>query len=144
MRIVLYIIWQCTWGALQTLLGFIMFLTHIGGKHFRYRGAIITEWKKRTGVSLGLFVFVPDEPSFGAERSEKLLIHEYGHTIQSLMLGPLYLFIIGIPSALWCSLPCCKKMRKDKRISYYSFYTEKWADRLGERAAGKKSEKKTA
>ena len=142
MLTVLYIIWQCTWGFLQTLLGFIVFLVHLRRRHCFYHGAIVTGWHKRTGVSLGLFVFVPDEPGEGkklplTERSGKMLIHEYGHTIQSLMLGPLYLFIIGIPSALWCSLPYCKKMRKVRRISYYSFYPEKWADRLREKATRK-------
>ena len=142
MRTILYIIWQCTWGFLQTALGFIVFLAHFKEKHYLYHGAIITGWENRASVSLGLFVFIARESKCNgveknddplSELSERLLIHEYGHTIQSLMLGPLYLIIIGIPSALWCSLPYCKKKRKDKRISYYSFYTEKWADLLGER-----------
>lgn len=38
----------------------------------------------------------------------------YGHTIQSLILGPLYL-------------------------SYFSFFTEKWANYLGEQVTGEKS-----
>lgn len=56
-----------------------------------------------------MFVFVTAEPFFVKkyegqmsveELSNQLLVHEYGHTIQSLMLGPLYLAIIGIPSTL--------------------------------------------
>lgn len=39
--------------------------------------------------------------------------HEFGHTWQSRVLGPLYFFIIGIPSAI-------------SRSS--TFYTEEWAD----------------
>lgn len=145
MRNVLYIIWQCTWGLLQTTLGFVVFLIHFREKHYLYHGAIMTEWGNTSGVSLGLFVFISHEPDadkkqksgfLSAERWERVRVHEYGHTIQSLMLGPLYLVVIGIPSLLWCSLPCCKKKRKNEHISYYSFYTEKWADRLGEKAVG--------
>lgn len=132
MKIILYIIWQCTWGFLQTTLGLFVFLIHCKKRHYIYHGAIVTEWESKTCVSLGLFVFVT-----GDGLSEQLLVHEYGHTIQSLMLGPLYLLTIGIPSALWYSLPWCKKKRKDNHISYYSFYTEKWADRLGEKVVRK-------
>lgn len=52
--------------------------------------------------------------------------HEWGHTRQSLYLGPLYLLIIGLPSIIWAMIhtPNSKK-------SYYFFYTERWADKLG-------------
>ena len=43
---------------------------------------------------------IPDE-----ELSKRLLVHEYGHTIQSLIFGPLYLIVMGIPSTLWGFLP---------------------------------------
>lgn len=131
MRAFLYILCQCTWGILQTLLGAFVFLANAGGPHHFYHGAVVTEWKSRSGLSLGLFVFV-GEGATGP--SDRMLIHEYGHTIQSLILGPLFLFAVGLPSVLWAGLPCCDKMRRKRRISYYSFYTEKWADHLGERA----------
>ena len=55
--------------------------------------------------------------------------HEYGHTLQSKILGPLYLFVIGLPSLIWAG--CFEDYRKENKISYYDFYTEKWADKLG-------------
>ena len=84
-------------------------------KHYFYHGAIITERNVPSSVSLGMFVFtttnpmkdkrtknkIPDE-----ELSKRLLVHEYGHTIQSLIFGPLYLIVMGIPSTLWGFLPC--------------------------------------
>ena len=69
----------------------------------------------------------------------RLLVHEYGHTIQSLMLGPLYLVVIGLPSALWLNTPSFVRKRRQGRTSYYAFYTERWANRLGERALGEPS-----
>ena len=121
-----YILCQLTWGIFQTLLGLFVFIVHIGDRHYFYRGAVVTEWKSSSGLSLGMFVFIPkDEPT------DRLLRHEYGHTVQSLMLGPLFLFIIGIPSFMWASLPAFKRRRREKKINYYSFYPEKWADKLG-------------
>jgi hypothetical protein len=55
--------------------------------------------------------------------------HEYGHSIQSMVLGPLYLLMIGIPSMVWAG--CFKNYRKRSKKSYYWFYTESWADRWG-------------
>ncbi|MBR6563785.1 MAG: hypothetical protein IKK70_07595 [Clostridia bacterium] len=135
--IVLYWIFQLTWGILQTLLGFFMLLLNIKCRHSLYNGCVVTEWKKTSGLSLGLFVFVPKHSyecingiTSLSKRSERVLAHEYGHTIQSLILGPLYLFVIGIPSLTWATLPYFRRSRREKGISYYSFYPEKWADRL--------------
>lgn len=148
MRTLLYRILQCTWGLPQALLGFLVFLLHRKEPHFSYHGAIVTTWKAKSSVSLGLFVFVTAEPYFYEklkdrfsmeELSAKLLVHEYGHTIQSLILGPLYLILMGIPSTLWGFLPGCARKRQTEQLSYFSFFTERWANSLGERVTGKKS-----
>lgn len=123
-----------------------MFIKHFKSKHYTYRGAIITEWNVKSSMSLGLFVFITSEPYFAKrykgqmsieELSKRLLIHEYGHTIQSLILGPLYLIVIGIPSTLWGFIGA--KKRKDGQIPYGAFFTEGWANRLGEWVTGEKS-----
>ena len=147
MKVILYIVIQCTWGILQTLLGFMVFLINIKNKHYFYHGAIVTERNLPSSVSLGMFVFtttnpmkdkrnenkIPDE-----ELNQRLLVHEYGHTIQSLILGPLYLIVMGIPSTLWGFLPYFQKKR-DNGVSYFSFFTEKWANFLGEKVTKEKS-----
>ena len=123
-----------------------MFAIHFKSRHYAYHGAIITEWSMKSSMSLGLFVFVTSEPYFAPkyegqisvdELSERLLVHEYGHTIQSLILGPLYLIVIGIPSALWGFAGA--KKRKDEQIPYGAFFTERWANRLGEWVTGRSS-----
>ena len=132
MKQILYRFWQCTWGIFQTILGFILFLKYFKNKHFSYHGAIITEWNNNTSLSLGLFVFVTVHPFFTGkykyeytqeELARKLLVHEYGHTIQSLILGPLYLIVIGIPSTLWGFL--FAKKRYEKQIPYCAFFYRK-------------------
>ena len=141
LKYVPYIILQCTWGIVQTLAGLIMFLTSIGEKHSFYKGSVATFWKRPYGISLGMFIFIPPKARFyNAEKyhfdddeiRSRLLVHEYGHTYQSLLLGPLYFPVVGIPSAVW-------GMVKKPDRSYFSFYAEKWANHLGERFTGEKS-----
>ena len=141
MKKAIYILVQCTWGILQTVLGLFVFLAHWKDRHYFYHGAVITEWEAPSSVSLGMFVFVTKKPYFYEklkdeytmeELSRRLLVHEYGHTVQSLILGPLYLIVMGIPSTLWGFLPCCAKKRKEENVSYFSFFTESWANTLGE------------
>ncbi len=129
-----YGVLQILWGFPQTLLGFAVFLCNTKASHYRYHGSIVTEWKKKTGLSLGLFLFVP-----AGNTGKDFLVHEYGHTIQSLLLGPFYLLVIGIPSVLWCNLRCFAKLRRKRRISYQHLYTERWANRLGEKTTGEKA-----
>ena len=128
----LYRFLQYTWGCIQTLIGAFLYLGHLHNKHYSYENAVVTEWDYEYSASLGMFLFVTKQDQAG-EGFKKLLLHEYGHTFQSLMLGPLYMFVIGIPSMVWLRLSVFQKMRKKKKISYYSFYTEKWADKLGEK-----------
>lgn len=123
-----FVLWQCTWGAPQTLAGLCVYLWG-GAKGWprqRYNGAAAAAWGGASGLSLGLFVFVPE---FGNAR---LLVHEYGHCLQSLVLGPLYLPVIALPSAVWFHLPALRRRRERKGIDYYAFYTERWADKWAE------------
>lgn len=147
MRKLLYIIIQCTWGILQTLLGFFVFLLNIKNRHFFYHGAIVTERNVPSSVSLGMFVFTTTDPMKDKrtenripdeELSQRLLVHEYGHTIQSLIFGPLYLIVMGIPSTLWGFLPYFQHKR-DNGVSYFSFFTERFANFLGEKITKEKS-----
>lgn len=148
MNYVFYCLWQCTWGFFQSALGLLVFLLHLREKHAWYHGALVTQWKARSSVSLGMFVFLAKEPPFYGsrdqqrppqERSQRLLVHEYGHTVQSLILGPFYLPVIGIPSALWAGLPALRRRRETEHLSYFSFFPEKWANRLGEKVLGRPS-----
>ena len=144
---IFYILMQCTWGILQTFLGFIVFLINIKNKHYFYNGAIVTVREAPSSVSLGMFVFVTSKPMKDKrienkipdeEIEARLLVHEYGHTIQSLIFGPLYLIVMGIPSTLWGFLPSCQKKRENGE-SYFSFFTERFANFLGEKITKEKS-----
>lgn len=134
MKRLLYVLCQWTWGLPQNLvgLGFFLFYRLRGCPHFSYQGAVVTIWTNHTGsMSMGRYLFL--EPSW-TPKDHDLLAHEYGHTIQSLFFGPLYLLTVGLPSVLWAGLPCFRNMRRKGR-SYYSVYPEKGATRLGQRFA---------
>lgn len=159
----LYTVLQWTWGLPQTLIGAAVFMMHKNNPHFDYKGAKATEWKRRDGVSLGKFIFIPegnrrrasaqagsgsitassnackknDRGSISPE-SDFLLTHEYGHTIQSLILGPTYLLLVGIPSVIWNRLPLFRRLRKRTGKSYYSVIFERTATELGKNSTHKR------
>ena len=84
---------------------------------------------------MGLFIFVRDEKK-KEEWLYNVRIHEYGHTWQCLLLGPLYYLIVAIPSVIWCN--CFAKYREKNNISYYKLYCEAWANVWGEKGSGLK------
>ena len=133
-----YVVAQWAWGAPQTFVGFVLFMAHRRSPHRRYRSAIVTYWPSEAGLSLGLFLFLPrwaldpaDERARG--RAAALHRHEFGHTIQSLLLGPLYLVVIGVPSLVWAGFPPVARQWRRGERGYYSFWTEKTADALSAR-----------
>lgn len=127
---ILFQILQWTWGFLQTFVGFIVFLRFINCKHSIYHGAILTLHKGNAGgFSLGGFIFVNGERD--ETFIEQVSVHEYGHAIQSLIYGPFYFFIVGIPSQIQCSSEYYRKQKEEKGIKYTSHFPESQANRLG-------------
>ena len=113
------------WGLPQCAIGGTLALAHGRCPHTTFRTAYVTEWRLNRGLSLGLFVFVPA----GCQRS--LLVHEYGHCVQSLLLGPLYVPLVVLPSLAWAGIPAFARLRERRGISYYDMPIEHWANVLG-------------
>lgn len=111
---------QFTWELPQTLIGLLICI--FSGSKYDTKEKVF-RWRSGYGLSLGYFIFVSSTASYNT------LQHERGHQIQSAILGPLYLLIIAIPSAIWCH--CFENYRRNNDISYYSLYCERWADKLG-------------
>ncbi|MBR0082084.1 MAG: hypothetical protein IJP98_05040 [Clostridia bacterium] len=131
---------QWTWGFWQNALGGLLTLALWRRPHERFFGAVVTHWRLRGSMSLGMFLFlgrhaqaVADDPAAG-DYKRRVLVHEFGHSIQSALLGPLYLPLVGLPSLLWANLPACRRYRRRHAVSYYAAFPENWANRLGRRA----------
>lgn len=111
-------IWQLPQNIIALLMmPFMGKMRMVSNKHYNY---CFKCSNMRGGISLGSFCYVNNSVSLS------VISHEQnGHGLQSLMLGPLYLLIIGLPSLLWV---CTYKMLGFK--NYYKFYTESWANKL--------------
>lgn len=127
---------QWTWGLPVNLFGGILYLClYKKCRHERYKNARISYLPgKFGGMSLGLFIFMAEGRPEGWTANTR--IHEYGHTIQCLLLGPFYWLVIGLPSAVWCNF--FANYRKKNGVSYYKLYCESWANQWGSRWSGMK------
>ena len=93
-----------------------------------YNGIKVYTGKQFNGaISLGLYI-ISKESMWKYNRTQTRE-HEYGHTIQSLYLGPLYLPTVGLVSLGWNVVRYMSSNLRKK--SYYSIWPENWADKLG-------------
>ncbi len=139
MKRFLWYLLQFTWGLPQNLGGLLWFLFYLRKPHALWNGSVVTRIRRRRfsgGFTLGIFIFLT-EPLL-PDTEHDLRIHEYGHTVQSLYLGPLWSLVIGLPSMLWCNLPPFQRLRRDRAIPYSALYCEGWADRLGQKVLGER------
>jgi hypothetical protein len=113
------------WQLPQNLLGFFLLLFYKEKNSVLYKGKKIRVCEGFPGgISLGNTVIVSKFPY--NKPTWDIVKHEWGHTRQSLFLGPFYLIVIGVPSAIWALW-----WRRHCNVEFSSFYTEKWADKLG-------------
>ena len=129
-------IWEAPQKALAHVVKWIMKAEKLDDVEINEDTVHLYFWSNGGGVSLSNHIFLPrssfDKPLWEVLDSKwhsEYLAHEYGHTKQSRKLGPLYLLVIGVPSLIWAG--CFKKYRIKHNKSYYSFFAERWADKLG-------------
>lgn len=92
-----YWILQCTWGLPMTLIGAIVALVLLitGHKPKTLGPNVYFEVGKNWGgLELGGFFIC------GKDSPERTKFHEAGHGLQNIIWGPLFPFVIAIPSAL--------------------------------------------
>lgn len=124
MKKFLLILWQLP----QVLVGLFLLALYKKSSKVIYKDDYETIYSCNIpgGISLGTIILINKYMC-----TKNTIAHERGHTKQSRILGPLYLIIIGIPSLIhaWINniIRCCD----NKSTGYYHFYTEKWADKLG-------------
>ncbi len=129
------VILRVIWELPQNILGFAVWL--FVRKKIRKTEALHDRLFFNTpafGVSLGSFVFYSEAENPYVKINVNNKQHEFGHTIQSMIFGPLYLALIGLPSIarVIYSLFYFKKHKKIWQ-HYYDGYPENQADALGSR-----------
>jgi hypothetical protein len=124
------IISHFSWELPQQLLGFLMGLyllmrgTVNRSDHF-FKGVLFIEtssFGKGCGISLGNIVI------HGPDTAGAVKQHEFGHCIQSRVLGPFYLLLIGIPSFMWAT---ARRYGYFRKAHYDAFFIERSATKLG-------------
>lgn len=134
LKLLLYWFWQLTWGGIVTWIGAIMTLglMLVGYKPQRYGPCVYTAVGSNWGgFEMGAFFFCDNSPSDDTKS------HEYGHSLQTLILGPLMPFIVSIPSAIryWYReyLYRVKKIKYSDMPDYDSMWFEGWATKWGQK-----------
>lgn len=119
-----------TWELPQTIVAcFLLLFIKICGK------SLALTWNGRNwqvsydfelidGVALGPFAMLGNHYA----NWRNVIKHENGHTEQSLLLGPLYLPVVALPSVTMNLLTRAKILRRDR---YYLRWPENWANDLG-------------
>ena len=104
----LYYLTASVWGVIMTLIGLfvsgilavVKFVTRdeikITFRPFHWIYSISVGSNCWGGLSLGL-CFLRDHKTWGG----RLNAHEFGHTFQNCLFGPIFPFIVWIPSVIW-------------------------------------------
>jgi len=124
---------------IRNLCGYVDRVDYLGGATFATYENNGHDDKSSWGITLGNFINISlygkidgdfKDDLLGRQTQRQLFMHEYGHTIQSQMLGLSYLFIIGIPSLI--SAANNKEIENDpySASTHDYFFSETWANRL--------------
>lgn len=122
---ILLFIWQLP----QIIIGLFFLLAFRNKEVYTNPKNNITVWKISSGNVFGTACFSSGPiivVKSGAQ--EQTLLHETGHSKQSIYFGPLFHIIISIPSI--CRFWINRLFIKSSEW-YHSGYPENWADKLG-------------
>lgn len=143
MKKVLYWIWSLTWGGLLSFFGLIgalivtvFFKAKVHKNGYTYIFEVGGNWG---GLNLGVISFVggytttcPDEDWFEHTRR-----HEFGHSLQNLIWGPLMLFVIAIPSFIRYHYQNYRSKKGLPNKEYDAIWFEGQATKWGTKAIAK-------
>lgn len=147
--IIMFWVVSCTWGIIMTTIGAIIIgslnlIKVIGtwfGKDLKIKThrngcSFITEvggnWG---GLELGAFALCGNYSENNKDWFAHARKHEFGHAIQHLYMGPLFIFVVEIPSAVryWYKRIMQKKGKKFSNDWYDSIWFEGGATKTGEK-----------
>lgn len=129
---IIYWLSQLTWGFLLTFIGALVTLfclIFLKGKLHKNGFGVITEvggnWG---GISMGPFAFCGNY--YGGDYWEVISAHEFGHSLwhQHWIMGPLFIFLVAIPSVIRYWYERKHDVQKDW---YIKFWAEDDATKIG-------------
>lgn len=131
---VLYWILSLTWGAMLSIPGLIGLCVFwaagcpIIKNGFSYIVVVGNDWG---GLNLGIISFVEksDEKYFQSTRR-----HEFGHSLQNIIFGPLQLFVVAIPSVIRYWYQTIRDWKRLPNKDYDAIWFEGTATKYGTKA----------
>lgn len=135
-----YWILQLTWGIVMTLIGLLVTsfcIIFLKGKPHRNGFSYIVEiggnWG---GLELGAVALCGNYSVTSPDWYNHTRKHEFGHSLQNIIFGPFYVFVVGIPSAIryWYNRIAESKGKKFPDNWYDSIWFEGSATKWGTKA----------
>lgn len=126
----LYWVLSLTWGLIMSLIGLTtMLIMRLRGHEVKHHknGLYMSIGHNWGGLNLGCVFFIDKENEHEFSKN-----HEYGHSIQNIIYGPLMPFIVGLPSLIRATyrtivIKCGRKLKTD----YYDVWFESQANYFG-------------
>lgn len=123
------------WELPQLILGLLLFviLAPFSQYLFKYKGVYVYKfrWFNFGSLQLGSFMFLASHSLSGeATFFADLVSHEYGHKIQSKLIGPWLMIAVILPSFIHACI--YSLFRLHKYYNYYSVLWESTASDLGQ------------
>lgn len=117
-----------TWGIIASLIGAFAALGALclkGKPEANGPSFIVRIGKGWGGVSMGPFALCSEDASEHTRR------HEFGHSLQNALMGPLWPFLVGIPSAVRYWIFAYRRKRGKPNPEYDSAWFEGTATEWG-------------
>jgi len=133
---------SCTWGLIASVAGGVKALQCLkdGLKPKYFKGSIYFENVREQGSNnLGPFFFLGENAEYYTP------YHEAGHGLQNILMGPLYVAVVGISSEIWYQkfirdyageLASGTWPPDERRAAYDQNPIERWATSWGAKAYG--------
>ena len=119
-----------TWCALQTVVGAVFALALLAvSRAQKYRGMIAIYHPYAFTFSLGTFAFISNRAVGAREVRGRM----YGHYLQSLLYGPLFLFVVSL-SQLFVRIPSVRLRRAERDLAPEDIFADRQARGLAARA----------
>lgn len=123
----LYYLLNCTWGLIMVIFGLLLslplWLFKKSKKYHWVRYFVVG--KSWGGLEAGLLFFTD------SYEYDTILSHEYGHSFQNAILGPLMPILVSIPSAIRYWIFTIREWKNKSNPAYDSIWFEKNASELG-------------